>query len=85
MIYYQFDVERFRKAQYKEGYFSYQHSNLGTVFYKEEDVVEEVIRLYQTNLALDQNFIKLISEIFPIWDNKNCERTYQAIKGLHKL
>ena len=60
MIHYQFDVERFRKAQYKEGYFSYQHSNLGTVFYKEEDVVEEVIRLYQTNLALIKNFIKHI-------------------------
>ena len=85
VIYYQFDVERFRKAQYKEGYFSYQHSNLGTVFYKEEDVVEEVIRLYQTNLALDQKFYQAHQKFFPIWDNKNCERTYQAIKGLHKL
>lgn len=85
VIYYQFDEERFRKAQYKEGYFSYRHSNLGTVFYYEEDVVEEVIRLFQTGFALDQSFYQAHQAFFPIWDNKNCERTYQAIKGLREL
>ena len=84
VIYYQFDEERFRKAQYKEGYFHYRNANLGAVFQSEKDVVDEVIRLFQTDFALDQRFYQAHQAFFPIWDNKNCERTFQAIKGLSK-
>lgn len=84
VIYYQFDEERFRKAQYAEGYYSYRNAGLGTVCDTQEGVVAELRALYERDLAMLDAFLKAHQAYFPLFDNKNNERTYEAIRRLQE-
>lgn len=79
VIYYQFDEERFRKAQYQEGYFSYRDAGLGTVCNSLNETVEVLRKIVENDFALSPEFEAAHKEFFPIWDDKNCERTYKAL------
>lgn len=79
VIYYQFDEKRFREAQYAEGYFSYRKSGLGVVCDSENQVVSELQEIYASDLKMSQAFEKAHSDFFPLYDDKNNERTYEAI------
>lgn len=81
VIYYQFDEERFRKAQYAEGYYSYRDAGLGTVCLGLEETIGRLRELIDKNFEPDQKFIAAHSEFFPIWDNKNSERIYNELKN----
>ena len=83
VIYYQFDEERFYKAQYERGYFNYRKANLGKVFTKEEDVVNELISLYKNDLQIGREAEEAHRTFFPLFDNNNCKRTYEAIKRMY--
>ena len=84
VIYYQFDEERFRKAQYEKGYFDYRDSGLGVVLTEEDDVVEELIEIYGNGLEPDAAFLKAHGQFFPLFDDNNCERVYEAIKSIYR-
>ena len=84
VIYYQFDVERFRQAQYEEGYFDYKNSGLGTVCSKEEEVVANIIDSFNSGFKVTDDFLESHREFFPLYDDKNCERIYEAIRGMKK-
>ncbi len=79
VIYYQFDEQKFRKAQYQEGYFSYRDSGLGTVCNTEEETVEKLKQIIEQDYKMDDKFLRAHSEFFPIWDNRNCERIYTML------
>lgn len=81
VIYYQFDEERFRRAQYAEGYYSYRDSGLGVVTNTAEDTVRELKSIIERDFALSDSAEKAHGEFFSIWDDKNCERIYKELYG----
>lgn len=75
IIFYQFDEEEFRRNQYKQGYFDYHNNSLG--MWSEELSSCLTILRKQLEIGCPQN--DKVKEFFEIYDNKNCERTYQAV------
>ena len=83
VIYYQFDEARFREAQYDKGYFDYRNDGFGDVVLEEKDLVKSLIELHKNNFELNKKFIKKHDIFFPLYDNKNCDRIYEAIKKIN--
>lgn len=82
MIYYQFDMEKFRKGQYQKGYFEYERDGFGPVCQTLQQVEEQLRLLADRNLQIDPVYLEREKEFFPMWDQKNCERNYEAIKNI---
>jgi len=77
VIYYQFDIERFRKYQYKEGYFCYERNGFGPVCYDYDsllDVLEKTMRN-----KLEEKYYTRSKDFFAYDDKNNSERVYYAI------
>lgn len=81
-IFFQFDVEKFRKSHYAEGYFSYKNDAFGPVYAEGSDVVDYLIDRLENNCEIEQKYLDRIEKYFSFYDSKNCERTYNAIKKL---
>ncbi len=79
VIYYQFDEERFRKAQYAEGYYSYRASGLGTVCNTLSQTISELEKNINCDYEISDNFKRAHADFFPLWDNRNCERIYKEL------
>ena len=82
VIYYQFDEKKFREAQYQKGYFDYRKSGLGHVCNNCDEVVKLVENLYSTNFEITEQFEKAHKNFFELYDNKNNERIFNAIKKI---
>ena len=78
IIYYQFDIEEFRKGQYAQGYFDYENSGFGNFTTKCDEVVNLLKDTYNRNFKITENEKNKIDNFFTIYDNKNCERIYEA-------
>lgn len=79
VIYYQFDEERFRRAQYGEGYYSYRSSKLGVVTNTLDETVRELENVIERDFELSNEAKKAHAAFFTLWDNKNCERIYNEL------
>ena len=77
-IYYQFDLEKYRKYQLQEGYFDYKNG-FGPVYYNEIDLVNGLIELCENNIS--DIYIKRMKSFFKIRDNHNCDRIYEILKN----
>lgn len=84
VIYYQFDVKRYREQQYHESYFSYKDSGFGIVTIDEESTVNEIVKSIEAGYKYSQEAEKAHSLFFKPYDNKNCERVYQEIWKIQK-
>lgn len=82
VIYYQFDMEYFRKTHYKEGYFSYENNGFGPVYRFEGELMQEIERLLKSDCKITDLYKNRIEKFFPLNDTKNCERNFIAIKKL---
>jgi CDP-glycerol glycerophosphotransferase (TagB/SpsB family) len=82
LSYYQFDEEEFREKHYSEGYFSYEKDGFGPVMYKEEQMVAEIERIINTGFDNDDLYLSRHKEFFDIYDDRNCERNFLAIKEI---
>lgn len=81
VIFYQFDEEKFRKAQYEKGYFDYKNTVLGS-WTDTEDGVLELLEKYKKSFASpDQEKMK---ECFMFVDKDNNKRIYKEIKYANK-
>lgn len=81
VIYYQFDEKRFREAQYKEGYYSYRESGLGKVYTEEQDVINELIKLYRNNWKVSDEFEQAHRKFFTVYDSNNSKRIFDTLYG----
>lgn len=81
VIFYQFDREKFRRYHYPKGYFSYEDNPFGRAFRKEEDVMKEIESKAEHSFEVSKEFLKAHRMYFPVYDNKNCERTWEIIKS----
>lgn len=82
VIYYQFDEEKFRKLQYKEGKFSYKNNGFGPVFDDKEKVVEYIINRANNNFEMENMYIKRTEAFFKYRDQNNTKRNVEAIIAL---
>lgn len=80
--YYQFDKDEYFAKHYKKGYFHYDTMGFGPVIENEEDLVDYIIEMLQENFAQPAKYEARINGFFPLRDNHNCERIYDAIERL---
>ena len=79
VIYYQFDVEEFRKFHYQEGYFSYEKHGFGPVVHTEEALMNAVCECVGNDFRLQKEYRDRLEAFYSVRDERNCERTYQVL------
>lgn len=79
LLYYQFDYEKFREGHYQKGYFSYRDDGFGKVCVTAEELVEAFCEITENDMQMPREYLHKAADFFTFTDNKNCERTYQAI------
>jgi len=79
VIYYQFDMEDFRKYHYQEGYFSCEEHGFGPVVHTEEALVNAVNECAGNDFRIQKEYRDRLEAFFPTRDALNCERTYQIL------
>lgn len=84
VIFYQFDIEDFRKAHYGKGYFDYFNNPFGKSFESSEEVINELEKNIKNDYALDESFYNEHKAYFPYDDTNNSERVFEIIKSINK-
>ena len=79
VIYYQFDMEEFRKFHYQEGYFFYEKHGFGPVVQTEEALVNAISECVGNDFRMQKKYLDRLEAFYPVRDEKNCERTYQIL------
>lgn len=82
LVYYQFDNEKFRKSHHQIGYFDFRKDGFGPVCVTEQEVTDWLIRLHGQGFANEAIYLERHGKYFDLWDTKNCERNYKAIKEM---
>ena len=82
MLYFQFDMKKFREGQYQQGYFEYKRDGFGPVCEKLEEVEQELEKAAANQLQNDVEYLRREEAFFPLWDSDNCKRNYEAIKEI---
>lgn len=80
VIFYQFDLEDFRKAHYSKGYFDYSNNPFGNSYDTAEKVIEELKRIIKRGYKFDESALQAYKLFFPYNDTNNSERVYRMIK-----
>jgi CDP-glycerol glycerophosphotransferase (TagB/SpsB family) len=84
LIYYQFDKDYFQSSHYKKGYFNYDKDGFGPVAYDVKSLMHYLEEYFANDCMLEDVYKKRSDDFFPLKDNLNCYRIYNAIKELHK-
>lgn len=82
LLYYHFDYEKYRRGQYQDGYFSYKDDGFGDIVTKEEELLNKLESLLVDGLVMPKHYQDRVEDFFTYRDNKNCERTYNAILNI---
>lgn len=82
VLFYQFDEDEFRKYHYQQGYFDYRRDGFGPVCMEETEVLAELEQYFERGMQLQDFYRERITDFFPMRDDKNCQRTFEAIKKL---
>lgn len=82
VVYFQFDQEEFFARHYKRGYFSYEEMGFGPVVQQAEAAVDAVIQSAGDEFRPTQAYAQRMQRFFPLCDQKNCERIYDAVRSL---
>ena len=80
-VYYQFDLEKYRKEQYQDGYYSYENDGFGPLCIEYEKVKKLILDYLENNNSLD-HYNDRISKFFKNIDKNNCERIYEKISRM---
>ena len=81
VVFYQFDYDKFRKAQYAEGYYDYKNG-FGPVFDNLADLVESIKKSYLNDFQMENSYLEKVEEFFSLYDTNNSERNYKFAKEL---
>lgn len=79
LLYYHFDYDKYRRGQYQDGYYSYENDGFGKVVAKEDALLNELL-LLSGGMKMPDIYKDRVKEFFAFHDDKNCERTFEAIK-----
>ncbi len=81
LIYYQFDQEKYYSHHFKKGYFDCEANGFGPVIKEEVGLIGN-ISTYLTKEENEEKYVKRAMDFFPIYDQDNCKRTYEAVKAM---
>ena len=84
VIYYQYDEEEYFKGHYIKGYFDYRRDGFGPVCNTYADIYKTLCYLLENNADIDTKYQNNKKIFFPLYDNKNSERIFEAIKNTRK-
>ena len=76
------DYMNLRDEKFEEGYFTYERDGFGPVCRDEDSMVEALLAIADSGFVMEEKYRERVDAFFPNTDNKNCERTYQAILAL---
>lgn len=79
VVYFQFDQEEFFSMHYNRGYFSHQKMGFGPVTESVEATVDAMIQSAEHGFLPTDTYRKRMEQFFPLYDQKNSERIYDAI------
>lgn len=82
VIFYQFDRKKYRRFHYREGYFSYEKNPFAHTYETAEDVLKELERITDASFQVSEEYLAAHKRYFPVYDDKNCERTWEIIKNV---
>ena len=81
VIFYQFDLKKYREQHYAEGWFDYNHS-FGTVVTTQTDLLAVIDKYVQNNFEMEDIYRSYVNECFPVRDNRNTERVFESVISL---
>ena len=82
VLYYQFDYDLFREAQYQEGYFSYKDDGFGPVVEDKDALLAQLENILRNDCVMSEVYKQHSESFYAYRDNKNCERTFEAIQNM---
>ena len=82
VVYFQFDQDDFFSKHYNRGYFSYQKMGFGPVTESVESTVDAIIQSAESGFVPTDEYRKRMQEFFPLYDQNNCKRIYDAIHSV---
>lgn len=77
--YFQFDYAEFRERHYSEGYFDYREDGFGAVVETADELVDELIRAFETGFVMSLGYERRVDATFRYRDSGNCRRVYETI------
>ena len=81
-IYYQFDEEKYYESHYIKAYFDYRRDGFGPVVCNLDQLINALDYQLSNGFLIEKQYMKNIDRFFPLNDNKNCERIFNAITHL---
>ena len=84
VIYYQFDIDEFRKFHYQEGYFFYEEHGFGPVVETEEALINAIKECVGNDFRMQKKYLDRLAAFYPVRDEKNCERTYRILARMDR-
>ena len=81
-LFYQFDEEEFRRYHYQKGYFDYRRDGFGPVCTDEDSLLTELENCFRNGMQLCPEYRARVSRFFPLRDDQNCRRTFEAVCSL---
>ncbi len=81
VLYFQFDVEKYRQEQYADGYYSYENDGFGPV-YKDFESLKKKILEYLEGKEDFSEYQSRNKSFFKYIDKSNSERIYEEIKKI---
>lgn len=79
IVYYHFDYQDYRKNHYSKGYFSYERDGFGPVVHDLQTLIDNVRAIATDNFNIPIAYKHRADRFFPIRDQNNCLRHYEAI------
>lgn len=79
IIFFQFDVDDFRKFHYSQGYFRYDDNPFSNTVYCIKEVNEKLEDAIQHEFSVNDEYLEEHKKYFPLYDTKNSERTFREI------
>jgi hypothetical protein len=82
ILYFQFDRDDFRKGHQPVGYFDYDRDGFGPVCQTVPSLLTALEEIFSNGCEMADPYKQRVDSFYPLRDNKNCERTYKAVKSL---
>ena len=81
VIFFQYDLEKFRQAHYANGWFDYNFS-FGPVISSKDNLINTIKQCIDQNFIMDKEYKSRVDEYFPLRDAFNTQRVFDCIKRL---
>ena len=82
VIFYQFDLDRFRQSQYPEGYFHYSDNPFGTSCPDRAEVFALLQEALERGCAVSKEYLEAHERYFPLYDGQNTRRAWETAMEL---